>query len=311
MKIHRFLFPSALALILAACSKETPSAPAGGGAAAAPKVIRLSAIPDFNTSKLAEIGKSTADYLSKEVGIEVRFEPSSDYAATVNGLVANNLDLVWYGGKTTVDAQDEAKNDAVLLACRDIDLKFKTYFIANQKALADGKVKVVADLAELKALAKGLTFSFGDKNSTSGHLMPRWFLTQAGIDPEKDFKSPAGYQQKGGHSSTLTAVVSGAVDLGALNYSYYDKTAKPEDKAAAPIVFTTPEYVDYCFVGHRRLGDDTLAKIKAALLKLDPANPEHKKLLDYWGAGRFVAADASKWESIRKVKQSLGKDFFK
>jgi phosphonate transport system substrate-binding protein len=291
-------------LLFAACGGESNAGPG------APTVIRVSAIPDFNKTTVAETAKALCDYLAKETGIEVQWTPSNDYTACVNGLIANKLDLVWFGGVTAVEADSAAAGQAVFVATRDIDLQFKTYFVANQQAIASGKVKPVTRLEDLKPMLKELTFTFGDKKSTSGHIMPRHFMVQAGIDPEHDCKHPAGYRQSGGHASTLQAVAGGEVDVGALNYSYYDK-ATPEQKAQAPIVYTTPAYVDYCWVGHQRLGAATLAKLKEALMRLDPGNPAHKPILAAWGAGKFVAADSKQWDGIRGVLQALPKDFLK
>ncbi len=280
----------------------------GGDANAAPAVIRLSAIPDFNKGTLDDTCKRLAAYLQKELGLDVRYDAANDYTASVNGLAANKLDLVWYGGVTSVEADDATNGEVTFVATRDIDLKFKTYFIANAAAVAAGKVRPVTRLEDLKPMLKELTFTFGDKKSTSGHIMPRHFMVQAGIDPERDCKAPASYRPSGGHGATLASVISGEVDLGALNYSYYDK-AKPEDRAKAPLVYTTPEYVDYCFVAHNRLGGETIQRIRAALTRLDPANPEHAAILKDWGAGRFVAADRSQWDGIRSVLKSLPKGF--
>ena len=304
MKHALRLFP--LLGLLAACTSDSPAP----SPAAAPTVVRLGAIPDFNKGKLDETAKLLCEHLTKQTGIEVRYVPSSDYTACVNGLVANKLDLVWFGGVTSVEADAAAGGDAVFLATRDIDLKFKTYFIASKKAVESGKLTPMGSLEELKARAKDVTFTFGDKKSTSGHIMPRHFLTLAGIDAEKDFASPASYRPSGGHAATLQAVVNGEVDLGALNFTYYDK-AKPEEKAAAPLVFTTPDYVDYCWVAHKRLGEATLAKLKDALLALDPAQAEDKKVLEAWSAGRFLAADSKDWDGIRSVLKALPKDFLK
>lgn len=301
------LLSVALSGLFAGCSAESSSAPA---APEAPKVIRLSAIPDFNKGKLDETAKALCDHLTKQVGIEVRYVPSSDYTACVNGLVANKLDLVWFGGVTSVEADAAANGEAVFLATRDIDLKFKTYFIASKKAVDAGKVAPMDQLAQLKDKAKGLTFTFGDKKSTSGHIMPRHFLTLAGIDAETAFASPASYRPSGGHAATLQAVVNGEVDMGALNFAYYDK-AKPEEKAAAPLVFTTPDYVDYCWLAHKRLGAETIGKLKAAMVALDPAKAEDKAVLDAWSAGKFVAADSKDWDGIRAVLKALPKDFLK
>lgn len=309
--MFKTLVPLSAALLFAACGNDSSASPKPeGGAAASPKIVRLSAIPDFNKGTLEDTCKHLCAYLKSETGVEFRYDASPDYAASVSQMVANKLDLVWYGGVTSCDAETANDGNVTFVACRDIDQKFKSYFIANKDALAAGKLKPIENLTDLKALAKDVTFTFGDKKSTSGHIMPRHFLVTAGIDPEKDFKSPANYRPSGSHAATLASVGSGEVDLGALNYSYYDK-AKPEDQAKAPIVFTTPTYVDYCFVAHNRLGKDLIEKIRNALLKLDANNPEQAAILKEWGAGRFVAADSVSWDGIRSVIKSLPKDFLK
>ena len=86
---------------------------------------------------------------------------------------------------------------------------------------------------------------------------------------------------------------------------------KPEDKEKAPIIYTTPEYVDYCFAAHERLGKDTIEKIRKALIALDPKNPDHKEVLDAWSAKAFVAADPKMWDGMKKVLVELPKDFLK
>lgn len=293
------------ALLTFGCGSEAKTnAPAGD----APKTLRFSVIPDFNKARLGDDAAKLAAVLTKKLGMPVQYEPSNSYTAAVNALIANKLDFVWLGGKTTCDAIDEGKGHVHVLATRDIDLKFKTYFIGNQKSVDSGKLKAMTDLAELKPFAKDLVFTFGDQSSTSGHLMPRYFLMMAAISPDKDFKT-MGYAQ-GGHSGTLKAVASGSADLGALNYSYYDK-ASAEDKANAPILFTTPEFVDYAWVAHDRLGKELTDKLRGAFTGLDASNADDSAVLTAWSAGKFQPAEDKQWESIRKVRDSLPKDFFK
>lgn len=279
--------------------------------ATAPKnVLRMSFIPDNKIAALEKVADKVAVYLKEATGLDVKYEKSSDYQACVNGLAANKLDLVWFGGVTYCQAVERTQNKTVLVACRDIDLKFKSYVIATKALVDSGKVKKLDKLEDLKPLLKDLTFTFGAKDSTSGHVMPRHFLVAAGIDPEKDMKGGPQYQPQGGHAATFKAVAGGQVDLGVLNYTVWDQQ-KPEDKEKAPVIYTTPEYVDYCFAAHERLGADTIAKIRKALVALDPKKPEQKEVLDAWSCKAFVEADPKAWDGMRKVLANLPKDFLK
>jgi phosphonate transport system substrate-binding protein len=302
MQMLRSFVLATAGLVLAACGSDSEAAQPK------PTELRFSVIPDFNKTRLADDAAKLASVLGKKLGMPVRYEPSNDYTAAVNALVANKLDFVWLGGKTTVDAIDAGKGSVHVLVTRDIDLAFKSYFIGNQTAVANGKLKKMADLAELKPIAKNLTFTFGDKNSTSGHLMPRHFLVTAGIDPDQDFQT-MGYAE-GGHSGTLKAVASGSADLGALNFAYYDG-ASAEDKANAPILYTTPDYVDYAWVVHDRLGAEMKQKLRDAFVQLDPKDADDQAVLSAWSAGKFLPAENARWDSIRKVRDALPKGFLK
>jgi phosphonate transport system substrate-binding protein len=278
--------------------------------AAKPAVLRMSFIPDNKVGALEKVADKISAYLKAATGMDVQYEKAADYQACVNGLAANKLDLVWFGGVTYCQAMERTAGKTVLVACRDIDLKFKSYFIATKALVDSGKVQKLDKLEDLKPLLKDYTFTFGAKDSTSGHIMPRHFLVKAGINPEKDMKGGPQFQLQGGHGATLKAVQGGQVDLGVLNYTVWD-AQKPEDKEKAPILFTTPEYVDYCFAAHERLGKDTIEKIRKALVALDPKVPDQKEVLDAWSCKAFVAADPKMWDGMRKVLAELPKDFLK
>lgn len=280
----------------------------GSNAAEQPTVLRFSGIPDRNKGDVAENSEKLAKWLTEKLGVEVRYQPSNSYTTSVNALAANKVDFAWLGGKTTCDAIDVGAGKVHVLATRDIDLKFKTYFVGNHASVAAGKLGKVEDLAEWRDAASKLNFTFGDGNSTSGHLMPRHFLVAAGFNPEKDFAS-VGYAE-GGHSGTLNAVASGSFDCGALNYEVYDN-ASADLKAKAELLYTTPEYVDYSWVVHDRLGKEMIDTLRAALLGLDAADPVEGAILKAWSAGKFLAAKDEQWDSIRGVRDSLPKDFLK
>lgn len=299
-----------VALSLVACGDaDAPKA----GAPAAPRTLRFSGIPDSDKDKLSQQYQAVADWLSAELGMPVEYVHAPDYTGAVTALAADKIDFAWLGGVTAVEAETVTDGQAVFLAARDSDLRFKSYFIANRALVDSGRFQErtdlspqpLAELAALKpALAQG-TFTFGSKSSTSGHIMPRHFLEspEVGIDPEKDFAQPAGYQLQGGHSATLAAVASGAYDAGVLNYTNWEK-AEPELKAKAPLIYVTPEYVDYCVVAHARIGTELAEKLRDAFAGLDASDPADKAVLDAFAATSFVRADRADWDGIRKVLAS-------
>ena len=251
-----------------------------------PTVITMSAIPDAEPTKLLAVHKPLAAYLSQAVGIPVEFKPVAKYELAVEGMAGGQLDLVWFGGYTSVQAIRATPGGAERLAMRTEDATFSSVFITR----ADSGITSYAQLA-------GKTFAFGSVSSTSGHLMPRHFLTAAGIEPERDF---AKVTFSGAHDATAKMVLSGAVDAGALNRLTWERLvadgSMPADKITA--FTTTPTYVDYCWVARKGLPEDLRVALKKALLALDPANPDHAALLKAHNATRYIAADDSQWAGI-------------
>jgi phosphonate transport system substrate-binding protein len=258
-----------------------------------PKELRISAIPDENPQELLRIYKPFADYLSKEIGIPVKFTPVVDYAATVEGLAGNKLDMVWYGGLTSVQAARMAKG-AKRIIMRKEDTEFKSQFITRK----DTGVKDLKDL-------KGKTFSFGSVSSTSGHLMPRYYLMKAGINPEKDFSK---FSFSGAHDATAAWVEAGRVDAGALNFLVWDKLVanKKVDTDKVVVFYTTPPYVDYVWTVRAGLDNATVEKISKAFLKLDYNNPEDKKLLDLHRTKGYIPAKDEQWKSLEDAAITTG-----
>jgi len=257
------------------------------------KELRVSAIPDENPQELLRIFTPFTNYLSKELGLPVKFFPVVDYAATVEVLAAGRLDLVWYGGFTSVQAARRARG-ARRLVMRSEDAKFTSKFITRKGT----------GIRSLKDL-KGKTFSFGSVSSTSGHLMPRYFLLQAGIIPEKHF-SKFGFS--GAHDATAAWVEAGRVDAGALNFLVWDKLVKNKkvDTSKVGVFWTTPPYVDYVWMVRGGLEKGLVERISKAFLKLDYKNPEHKRLLDLNRTRGYIPAKDSDWDGIEEAAIAAG-----
>ena len=261
--------------------------------AAPQEPLRVSAIPDEAPTELLRKFEPLGQYLERALGRPVKFTPVTDYAATVEGLAAGKLDLVWYGGFTFVQARKRTGN-AIPLVQREEDARFHSKFIVP----AASKAQKLADL-------KGATFAFGSVSSTSGHLMPRYFLLQNGIDPDKDFAKVA---FSGAHDVTAKWVEAGKVEAGALNESIWQRLLdeKKIDPAKVRVLWTTPEYYDYNWTVRGDLDPKIVEKLRAAFLALDPANPEHKKILDLQRAKRFIPTTPENYRAIEQAARSAG-----
>jgi phosphonate transport system substrate-binding protein len=289
MRRHARILAMTTALRLACLAATLVLRPSAAPAAE----LRVSAIPDESPTELQRKFAPLGAYLQKATGLEVKFVPVTDYAATVEGLAAGKLDLVWYGGFTFVQARRRTGN-AIPLVQRAEDARFHSKFIVP----AGSKAKELKDL-------KGASFAFGSVSSTSGHLMPRYFLLQNGIDPEKDFGKVA---FSGAHDVTAKWVEAGKVDAGALNESIWQKLLdeKKVDPAKVRVLWTTPEYYDYNWTVRGDLDPQLVEKLRAAFLALDPAKPEHKAILDLQRASRFVVTSPANYAAIEEAARSAG-----
>jgi len=256
-------------------------------------VLRVSAIPDESPTELQRKFKPLGEYLEKKLGMKVEFTPVTDYAASVEGLVNNKLDMVWFGGFTFIQAKVRSNNQVIPLIQREEDEKFKSVFITTR-----------TDITKLADL-KGKTFTFGSESSTSGHLMPRSFLLAAKINPETDMKRIA---FSGAHDATVAAVAGGKVDAGALNISVWEKLVSQGkvDTKAVHVFYTTPGFYDYNWSVRADMAPALREKLAKAFLSLDKNNPADKEILDLQRTARFISTKAENYSAIESAARSAG-----
>jgi len=260
---------------------------------AADGVLRVSAIPDEAPTELQRKFAPLGKYLEAQTGMKVVFTPVSDYAAVVESLATKKIDLAWLGGFTFIQAKIRTNGTAQPIVQREEDAKFTSKFVT-----ADPAIKSLADL-------KGKTFAFGSPSSTSGSLMPRFFLLQAGLNPEKDFKNVA---FSGAHDATVAFVAAGKAEAGVLNASVWDKLVeqKKVDTSKVRVFATTPPYFDYNWTVRGDLDPALVKKLTDAFLKLDPANPQDKEILSLQRASKFIPTKAENYDGIEKAAHAAG-----
>ena len=255
--------------------------------------LKVSAIPDESPTELLRKFKPLGAHLEKETGMKVHWTPVNDYPAVVEGLAGRKIDLAWLGGFTFVQARLRT-GDAMPIAQRAEDEKFRSTYIVP----ANSTAKSLADL-------KGKTFAFGSPSSTSGHLMPRYFLLKAGINPDRDFTRIA---FSGAHDATVAFVASGRAQGGVLNTSVWEKLVEKGDPNATAVraIGNTPPYYDYNWTVRGDLAPALVKQLTAAFLKLDPKIPAHKAILDLQRASRFIPTRPENYKGIEEAARAAG-----
>ncbi len=255
---------------------------APGRAADAP--LRVSMIPTTDPSRMLRDAGPLVARLEKATGRKVILTIPQNYAAVVEAMVQGQLDLAHFGGFTFVQANRRA--GAIPLVQRERDREFHSKFIT-----ARDDVRGLADL-------RGKRFAFGDVNSTSGHLMPAYFMRKEGVDPA--VIDQAIYT--GGHDATALAVAERRVDAGALDEAVWEQLTQQGkiDPTKVRVFWTTPPFLDYVWAVRKDLDPSVARKIAQAFLALDPARPEDRPILELLSAkGRYVAVDAAAYAPLR------------
>ncbi|MGI9601697.1 MAG: putative selenate ABC transporter substrate-binding protein [Acidimicrobiales bacterium] len=258
----------------------------------------IGAIPDQDPEILVRNYDLLADYLATELGVDVEFRPVTEYDAAVTAFKVGDLQLVWFGGLTGVQARLEV-DGAEAIAQRDIDEQFTSVFIAG----TDTGVEPFDDVSGLSAVA-GHSLTFGSESSTSGRLMPQSFLADAGVTLD-DLEGEPGFS--GSHDSTIALVEAGTYEVGALNSQVWE--ARVEEGAVdtdkVQVVWETTEYYDYHWVARPELADIEQAIIDA-LVGLDPADPDQAEILAFFGAETFIVTESGNYAQIEAVGRESG-----
>jgi phosphonate transport system substrate-binding protein len=267
-----------------------------------PETLYISAIPDEKvTDQIAKFGK-LSEHLSGKLGVDVKFVSSTDYTDSITKFTNGEVHLVWFGGLSGVQAR-MAVPGAQAIAQGKADPKYKSYFIAN-------KATGLKPSEEFPAAIKDVTFTFGSPGSTSGRLMPTYFIMQnnGGVQPDKWFAQKPGYQMSGGHVATANAVADGTYQTGALNYKTYDSLVESDPKIAENTVkiWTTPFYADYNFTIHPEVntifGDGFIEKVQAALISV-PAGSDAIKAIN---RDSVIAAKNADFDGIKDTAVKMG-----
>jgi len=265
--------------------------------AAVAETFVFTAIPDEDETRLRSRFDQVAHYLTDKLGVDVKYVPVKSYAAAVTAFRNNQVQLAWFGGLSGVRARHAVPGSQAIAQGYE-DQSFVTYFITHASTGVGASDKLPKGIA-------GKTFTFGSKGSTSGRLMPEYYIRKRfGKAPEKVF-SRVGFS--GDHSRTIALVQSGAYQIGAVNFKVWENELKAGnvDPKKVKVIWKTPPYPDYQWTirgdVEKKFGKGFMAKVKQALLAIDDP-----KLLKAFPRSKFVPASNADYKPILDVGRSIG-----
>jgi phosphonate transport system substrate-binding protein len=255
------------------------------------QALRLAMIPSTDPGKIVRDSQPLVKYLEKETSSRIELVVPTNYAAVVEAIANDRVDIAYLGGFTFVQASRRA--GVLPLVQRERDQNFHSVFITQPKS----GINSLADL-------KGHSFAFGDVNSTSGHLMPAYYMRAANVDQGVIAKA----LYTGGHDATALAVANGKVDAGAMDELVFGSMMKSVKITAEQVrvFYTTPAFFDYVWAARKGLDPKLSASFAGALLNLDASKPEQKVLLDLLNATKYVRADDSSYDKLRQAARDEG-----
>lgn len=295
LKRRELLLGSAGLFLLAACGTDEGRS--------AGRSMMISAIPDQDPEKLNRLYPLVAERFSDAAKVAVAYRTVIDYTAVVRAFEVGDIYLAWMGGLTGVQARDRVRG-ATAVAQRDIDRDFHSLFIAHKAA----GLTPFDTVEGLRTLA-GHTFTFGSQTSTSGRLMPQYFMRQGGLD-QAALNGKPGFS--GSHDATIAAVAAGSFEAGAVNEQVWKatQTAGKVDLSNVVVLWRTPGYADYHWLARPdlddRFGRGTTRSITDMLLGLNVSDSADKTILDLFGATSFIPTTNANYDQIEAVAREQG-----
>ncbi len=274
-------------------------------ASQAAETLVFTAIPDQDESRLRARFSIIASYLQEQLGVDVRYLPVKSYGAAVTAFKNDQVQLAWFGGLSGVRARSRVPGSSAIAQGYE-DQFFTSYFIANRQQVSfTASPDIIPTSISSLDVLKGVTFSFGSKGSTSGRLMPEFYVRKHFSSAPNDVFRRVGFS--GDHSRTIALVESGAFQAGAVNYKVWEKAVAQGsvDTEKVAVVWKTPTYPDYQWTIRgdvdQRFGKGFTEKVTDALLEMsEPA------LLKAFPRKSFVPAHNDDYVPIVNVAKSVG-----
>jgi phosphonate transport system substrate-binding protein len=255
-------------------------------------VLRIGVLPDQSKDALERRYTPLFEHISATIGIKYELMVPRDYDHLLELFHEKKVDLAYFGGLTFLKAR--LADDAIPIATRDVDSRFVSYFLVR----TDNAAMSLQDL-DRRVLA------FGPKLSTSGHLMPRHFMQQNGLIPERHF---AEIIYTRGHDETAYLVHDGLADVGAVNALIAEAMFADGrlSRDAFRIISRTPPYPDYVWTMRPGIAMETRELVQDAFMSLSVYDTTHAAVLGKIGARSFLPISPKDYDVLAEIAMNLG-----
>ena len=267
---------------------------AGAAQANEPKELNFGIISTESSQNLKEQWEPFLDAMGERTGMKINAFFAPDYAGIIQGMRFDKVDLAWYGNKSAMEAVDRAGGEIFMqTAAADGSPGYWSLLIAHK----DSPINSVEDMLQN---AKDLTFGNGDPNSTSGFLVPSYYVfAQNNVDPKQIFKRTL----NASHEVNALSVANKQVDVATFNTEGFERLeiTNPEKAKELKVIWKSPLIPSDPIVWRTNLPEATKKKIHDFFTNYG-ANEQELAVLAGLQWGKFQKSDNDQLLPIRQLE---------
>jgi len=264
------------------------------------KKLLIGLIPEMNIFKQKQRFKPLGEYLSKKIGMEVKFTILSRYGNIIDSFRKERMDGAFFGSFTGAAAVHKL---GVIPLVRPVNLDNTSTYQGYIFVRKDSNIKDVKDM-------KGKKMAFVEKATTAGYVFPVAYLKEHGVSSYEGFFRE--YYFTGSHDAAVEAVLNRKADIGAAKHSMYDRLRKEDPRIDRDLVILarSPWVPSNGLCIRKDLGAATAKKIKDTLLNMD-TDPEGRNVLKEFGALKFIETTEKDYDPVHDMAEKAGIDLKK
>lgn len=255
-----------------------------------PATLRVALLPDENASQIIKQNKPLEEYLERTLGKRIELVVTTDYSSMIEAMRFGRLDLAYFGPFSYVLARTKAEIEPFAAMVKDGSTTYRSVLVANAAA----GIERVEDI-------RGKQVAYGDKASTSSHLIPKSILKAAGLDAGEEYKEAF----VGAHDAVAVAVQNGHAQAGGLSQPIFESLVERGivDRAKVKVIQVSRPFPQYPWAMRSDLAPGLKAKVREAFHTLkDPA------VLKPFKAEGFAEVKDEDYAPVRELGALLGLD---